>query len=70
MSERGHGSVGEDAEAIRVRLLGGFRISVGDRTLPENAWRLRKAASLVKLLALAPRTASIVSRLWRHSGPT
>jgi DNA-binding SARP family transcriptional activator len=28
---------------------------VGDRTVPENAWRLRKAASLVKLLALAPR---------------
>ena len=54
MSGRGHSSVGGDAEAIRIRLLGGFRVSVGDRTVPENAWRLRKAASLVKLLALAP----------------
>src|ERR687893_940212 len=54
MSGRGHSSVGRDAEAIRIRLLGGFRVSVGDRTVPENAWRLRKAASLVKLLALAP----------------
>src|SRR5215211_3183116 len=42
------------SEAVRVWLLGGFRVSVGDRTVPENAWRLRKAASLVKLLALAP----------------
>ena len=54
MSGRGHSSVGGDAEAIRIRLLGGFRVSVGDRTVPENAWRLRKAASLIKLLALAP----------------
>ncbi len=39
---------------MRVWLLGGFRISVGDRIIRENTWRLRKAASLVKLLALAP----------------
>jgi DNA-binding SARP family transcriptional activator len=39
---------------MRVWLLGGFRISVGDRTVRENAWRLRKAAGLVKLLALCP----------------
>src|ERR671917_2082875 len=41
-------------ETMRLWLLGGFRVSVGDRTVPENAWRLRKAASLVKLLALSP----------------
>jgi len=35
-------------------LLGGFRVSVGNRSVGERAWRLRKAASLVKLLALAP----------------
>ena len=55
MSRRGHGSVGGEAGAIRIRLLGGFRVSVGDSTVPANAWRLRKAASLVKLLALAPK---------------
>ncbi|MDP8951389.1 MAG: hypothetical protein M3N18_03965, partial [Actinomycetota bacterium] len=41
-------------ETVRVQLLGGFRVSVGARSVPENGWRLRKAASLVKLFALAP----------------
>jgi predicted ATPase/DNA-binding SARP family transcriptional activator/DNA-binding CsgD family transcriptional regulator len=41
-------------EAVRIRLLGGFQVSVGARTIEEDSWRLRKAASLVKLLALAP----------------
>ena len=36
-------------------MLGGFRVSVGSRTVGEDGWRLRKAASLVKLLALDPR---------------
>ena len=42
-----------EPEAVRIGLLGGFRVSVGNRTIEEGAWRLRKAASLVKLLALA-----------------
>jgi predicted ATPase/DNA-binding SARP family transcriptional activator/DNA-binding CsgD family transcriptional regulator len=41
-------------EAVRVRLLGGFSVSVGHRTIEEGKWRLRKAAGLVKLLALEP----------------
>jgi predicted ATPase/DNA-binding NarL/FixJ family response regulator/DNA-binding SARP family transcriptional activator len=41
------------AEAVRVRLLGGFGVSVGSRTIEEGGWRLKKAGSLVKLLALA-----------------
>jgi predicted ATPase/DNA-binding SARP family transcriptional activator/DNA-binding CsgD family transcriptional regulator len=40
-------------EPMRVWLLGGFKISVGPRTIGGDAWRLRKAAALVKLLALA-----------------
>jgi DNA-binding SARP family transcriptional activator len=39
---------------MRVWLLGDFRVSVGTRTIQHNEWRLRKAASLVKALALAP----------------
>ena len=39
-------------EAVRVELLGGFRVAAGSRVVPEGAWRLRKAAALVKLLAL------------------
>src|SRR3712207_7602926 len=42
-------------EAVRVELLGSFRVSVGSRVIEESEWRLRKAASLVKLLALAPQ---------------
>ena len=44
----------ERPEPMRVWLLGGFRVSVGSRTIEGDAWRLRKAAALVKLLALAP----------------
>jgi len=41
-------------EVVRVELLGGFRLWVGPRVIDEGQWRLRKARSLVKLLALAP----------------
>ena len=43
----------ERLEATRIRLLGGFEVTVGARTIGEGVWRLRKAANLVKLLALA-----------------
>jgi len=43
----------ERPEVVRIRLLGCFEVTVGARTIGEGAWRLRKAASLVKLLALA-----------------
>jgi DNA-binding SARP family transcriptional activator len=59
-------------EAVRVRLLGGFRVSVGSRTIQQNEWRLRKAAALLKLLALAPRhrfhREQVVDALWPDSG--
>ena len=41
-------------EAVRVKLLGGFRVSVGPRVIEERSWSLKKARSLVKVLALAP----------------
>ena len=31
---------GEKRETVRVWLLGGFRVSVGSRTIPQDAWRL------------------------------
>jgi len=54
-------------------LLGGFQISVGARrTIGENDWRLKKAGSLVKLLALEPRhrmhQEQILDRLWPELG--
>ena len=44
----------ERPEPMRVWLLGGFRVSVGSRPMEGDAWHLRKAAALVKVLALAP----------------
>jgi predicted ATPase/DNA-binding SARP family transcriptional activator len=41
-------------EAVRVRLLGGFSLSLGRHDIEADRGRLKKAAGLVKLLALAP----------------
>ena len=63
---------GGKRKAVRVWLLGGFRVSVGSRAIPQDAWRLRKPATLVKLLALAPHhrlhREQVMDRLWPDSG--
>ncbi len=41
-------------EVLCISLLGAFSVSRGGDAVPDGAWRLRKAKSLVKLLALAP----------------
>jgi DNA-binding SARP family transcriptional activator len=41
-------------ETLRIWLLGGFRVSVGSRSIGEQEWHLRKAGSLLKVLALSP----------------
>ena len=60
------------SEAVRVWLLGGFRVSVGSRSVPQGAWRLRKAAALVKLLALTSghrlHREQVMDVLWPDSG--
>ena len=43
------------AVGLRLWLLGWFRVEVGGHSVPERRWHRRKACSLVKLLALAPR---------------
>src|SRR4051794_13569672 len=40
-------------DAVQIQLFGAFSVRVGEVVVPEGAWRLRKAKSLVKLLALA-----------------
>ena len=40
-------------EVLCIGLLGAFSISAGDRVIADDAWRLRKAKTLIKLLALA-----------------
>jgi predicted ATPase/DNA-binding SARP family transcriptional activator/DNA-binding CsgD family transcriptional regulator len=65
-------STDERAEAVRVWLLGGFRVSVGPRTIEGDSWRLKKAASLVKLLALSLghrlHREQVMDFLWPDSG--
>lgn len=39
---------------LQVALLGGFRVIVNGRAVADDAWRLRKARAVVKLLAVAP----------------
>ena len=50
--------MGQDAGnswgALKVHLLGGFRVTVGTRQVDGAVWRLRKSSHLVKLLCLAP----------------
>ena len=62
-----------ELEAVRVELLGGFRVSVGARTIMEEEWRLRKAGSLVKLLALTRphrlHREQILTLLWPDLDP-
>ena len=53
---------------LDIRLLGGFAVQVDGTDVPEDAWRLRKARALVKLLALAPERRlhreQVVELLW------
>ncbi|CAN5661865.1 BTAD domain-containing putative transcriptional regulator [soil metagenome] len=64
--------MGDTRKAVRVWLLGGFRVSVGSRTITQDTWRLRKAAALIKLLALAPghriHREQVMDLLWPDSG--
>lgn len=41
------------ATTCHVRLFGSFRVEVDERSIPASAWRHRRAAAVVKLLALA-----------------
>ena len=60
-------------QRLAIQLLGDFRVAVGSRAIDEWEWTLRKAKSLVKLLALAPRhrlhREHVIDRLWPDLGP-
>ncbi|HLW02398.1 MAG TPA: tetratricopeptide repeat protein [Ktedonobacterales bacterium] len=62
-----------DAQDLQITLLGGFHAQIGHRFIMEQAWRLRKAKSLVKLLALAPghrlHREHIIDLLWPELEP-
>lgn len=58
---------------LRIELLGGCRVTVGARVVPEEAWRRRKAAAVLKLLALAPahrfQREQLMEALWPDLEP-
>ena len=55
-----------------VRLLGGFEVLVDGRVVPSDAWRSRRSADLVKVLALQPSHAlhreQMMALLWPELG--
>jgi predicted ATPase/DNA-binding SARP family transcriptional activator/DNA-binding CsgD family transcriptional regulator len=59
--------------ALRIRLLGDFRVEVGQCTIAADAWQRRKVAALVKLLVLAPRHClhreQVLEALWPELTP-
>ncbi len=58
---------------LGVRLLGGFAVALDGHPLDEAAWRLRRAKTLIKLLALAPQRRlhrdQLTEALWPDSAP-
>lgn len=74
MAERKKKIGGErGSEPVRIWLLGRFRVQVGDRVMREEDWRLKKAAGIVKLLALAPghrlHRERVLEALWPDQDP-
>ena len=61
------------AAGVRIHLLGAFAVAIDDQIVPEGAWRLRKAKTLVKLLALAPghrlHREQVIAVLWPDRAP-
>jgi predicted ATPase/DNA-binding SARP family transcriptional activator len=59
--------------ALSITLLGGFAVARDDTVIPPTAWRLRKGADLVKLLALAPghrlHRDQVMDALWPDKDP-
>jgi DNA-binding SARP family transcriptional activator len=58
---------------LRIELLGGFRVTVGARAISDAAWRRRKPAGVLKLLALAAghrlHREQVLDHLWPDLDP-
>jgi predicted ATPase/DNA-binding SARP family transcriptional activator len=44
----------DQTETLQIHLLGDFCVCIGEKSIEANHWKLRKAKTLIKLLALAP----------------
>ncbi len=58
---------------MRIEVLGTFRVRVGNGVAPDEAWRRRKPAAVLKLLALAPghrmHREQMMDMLWPELDP-
>jgi DNA-binding SARP family transcriptional activator len=58
---------------LSIRLLGRFEVEVEGGPVPLEAWRQRRAAAVVKLLALAPgrrlTREQLIEALWPDRSP-
>lgn len=58
---------------VEIRLLGGFRVELDGVAVPDSAWRHRRGADLVKVLALAPglrlHREQLMDALWPEMAP-
>jgi DNA-binding SARP family transcriptional activator len=56
--------------SVEIQLLGRFEVVVDGRPVPASAWRHRRAAGLIKLLALASghreHREQLIEALWPH----
>jgi DNA-binding SARP family transcriptional activator len=72
VGEQAHPSAGP-GPGVRIHLLGAFAVTVDGAAVPEGGWRLRKAKTLVKLLALAPgrrlHREQAIAALWPDRAP-
>lgn len=63
----------QEEEVLRIQLLGGFRVWVGTRSIADVCWRRRKAAALIKVLALTPQhrlhREEVLDLLWPELAP-
>lgn len=73
LQSAGSASSSRTADVLRVRVLGTFAVEVGERRFPAEVWRSRKAAALVKVLALAPggrlHREQVLELLWPELDP-
>jgi len=60
-------------EVLSISLLGAFSVALGGEVIADDAWRLRKAKTLIKLLALAPERRlhvdQVAELLWTGRDP-
>lgn len=75
-SQRQQGSaspVTDEAYALQIHLLGSFHVVLDGQAVAASSWRLQKARSLVKLLALAPghqmHREQLIEHLWPDLEP-